>query len=70
MLLSGNNSFSGGVTLSTGTLDINNAGALGTGTFTIDAGTTIDNTSGAAITLSTNNAQIWNGSFTFTGTLP
>src|SRR5207237_6533307 len=28
----------------------------------------IDNTTGGAITLSTNNAQVWNGNFTFTGT--
>ena len=58
---------SGGVTLSAGQLNINNAAALGAGTFTINGGT-IDNTSGGAITLSTNNAQTWNGSFTFVGT--
>jgi fibronectin-binding autotransporter adhesin len=59
--------FSGGLTLGGGTLDINNAAALGTGTFTITTGT-IDNTSGANITTSTNNnAQTWNGDFTFTG---
>ena len=68
LTLSGANTFTGGVTLSGGTLDINNAAALGTGTFIIDAGTTIDNTSGAAITTSTNNNAIhWNGRFTFTG---
>ena len=68
VVLLGNNSFSGGLTLSAGTLDINNAGALGTGTFTISGVSTIDNTSGADITTSTNNnAQNWNANFTFTG---
>jgi len=61
------NTFSGGLTYSSGgTLRINNASALGTGTFTISSGS-IDNTSGAAITLSTNNAQNWNNNITFTG---
>jgi autotransporter-associated beta strand protein len=67
LTLSGSNSYSGGTTLNTGTLNINNATALGTATFTI-AGGTIDNTSGAAITLSSNNTQSWNSDFTFTGT--
>ena len=67
LTLSGANTFGNGMTLSAGQLNINNATALGTGTFTIAAGTTIDNTSGGAITLSSNNAQTWNGSFTFTG---
>src|SRR5262249_6750962 len=62
------NTYSGGTTLSGGSLNINNATALGTGAFTIAAGTTIDNTSAAAITLSSNNAQTWNGDFTFIGT--
>jgi fibronectin-binding autotransporter adhesin len=66
--LSGNNTYSGGTTLSAGTLNINNASALGTGTFTIGNVSTIDNTSGGALTLSTNNAQNWNANFTFTGT--
>jgi autotransporter-associated beta strand protein len=67
LALSGANTFDGGATLSAGTLDINNAAAIGTGTFTIGAGTTIDNTSGAAITNTNNNAQDWNGDFTFAG---
>lgn len=62
-----NNSFSGGVTLNSGTLNINNNGALGTGTFTI-AGGTIDNTSGQAITLTANPTQAWNTDVVFTGT--
>jgi autotransporter-associated beta strand protein/surface protein len=67
LTLSGANTYSGVTTLSAGTLNINNASAIGTGTFIISAGT-IDNTSGEAITLSTNNPQNWNGNFTFTGT--
>lgn len=79
--LSGNNTFSGGVILtndssgsanSTVTLRINSATALGTGTFTIgsalsDRNVAIDNTSGSAITLTNNNAQVWNGDFAWTG---
>ncbi len=69
LTLSAANTISGGFTLTAGQLNINNAAALGTGTFTIAAGTTIpDNTTGAAITDSNNNAQAWNGDFTFTGT--
>jgi autotransporter-associated beta strand protein len=62
------NTYSGGTTLKTGTLNINNASALGTaaGTFTIDGGT-IDNTSGAAIT-TVNYPLALNADFTFTGT--
>jgi autotransporter-associated beta strand protein len=68
--LGGANTYSGGTTLNAGTLNINNASALGTGTFTIAGGSNaiIDNTTGGAITLSANNAQVWNGNFTFTGT--
>ena len=67
------NSYSGGTFLSSGQLNINASGtsptnsAIGTGTLTIGAGTTIDNTSGFAVTLATNNAQIWSGSFIFGG---
>jgi fibronectin-binding autotransporter adhesin len=69
LTLAGANAYTGGTTLSAGTLNINNATALGTGTFTISGGT-IDNTSGGSITESNNNAQAWNGNFTFTGTQP
>src|SRR5205809_832079 len=66
--LAGANTYNGGTTLASGTtLRINNATALGTGTFTINGGT-IDNTTAGTITLSNNNAQTWNGDFTFTGT--
>ena len=66
LTLNGNNSYTGATTLNSGTLNINTATAIGSGTFTI-AGGTIDNTSGSAITLSTNNAQAWTGDFIFTG---
>jgi autotransporter-associated beta strand protein len=68
LTLSGANTFTGGVTLNAGTLNINNATALGdgAGTFSINGGT-IDNTSGGAITLSNNNPQAWDADFAFTG---
>ncbi len=70
--LSGANTHSGGTTLSAGTLALNNAGtasasAIGTGTLTITGGT-LDNTSGAALTLATNNPVSLNGSLAFGGT--
>src|SRR5262249_45659343 len=40
--LSGNNTFDGGTTISAGTLKTNNAGALGTGSVTVPAGTLLD----------------------------
>ena len=65
-----NVNFGGAATeLASGQLNINSSAALGTGTFAISSGGTakIDNTSGSAITLSNNNAQTWNGGFTFIG---
>ena len=67
LTLSGANTYGGTTTLSSGTLNINNATALGTGGFTINGGT-IDNTSGSDLTLTTNNAITFGGSFTFGGT--
>ena len=67
LTLSGANTFAGGVALSAGTLNLNSATAPGNGTITITGGT-LDNTSGASVTLSNNNTQSWNGDFTFTGT--
>ncbi len=64
---SGNNTYSGGTTLTSGVLNINSPTAIGTGTLTLP-GNTIDNTSAGPVTLSTNNAQAWNGNFAFTGT--
>jgi autotransporter-associated beta strand protein len=66
LTLAGNNAFSGGATLSSGQLNINNATALGSGTFTINGGT-IDNTSSGPISLTSNNAQTWGSDFTFVG---
>ncbi len=42
LTLSGANSFSGGLNLNSGTLVVNNASALGTGTLTIAAGSTLN----------------------------
>ena len=67
LTLSGANTYSGGTTLSSGTLNINNASALGTGAFTIGGGT-IDNTTNAALTLTTSDAINIGTSFTFGGT--
>ncbi len=57
----------GGVTLGGGTLILGNAGALGLGTFSISAGTTLDS-SVADLVLTTNSPVAINGNFTFTGT--
>jgi fibronectin-binding autotransporter adhesin len=79
--LSGNNTFSGGVNLtndgngavnSTVTLNINSATALGTGTLIIgsslaDRNVAINSTAGSPVTLTTNNAQVWNGDFRWSG---
>jgi fibronectin-binding autotransporter adhesin len=69
LTLSGANSYTGGTTLNAGTLNIDNAAALGAASspFTIGGGTIIDNTSAAAITTSNYPLTI-NGDFTFTGT--
>ncbi|MEK0450177.1 MAG: hypothetical protein RL088_2445 [Verrucomicrobiota bacterium] len=64
-VVSGTNTYSGGTTLVSGTLSLANGAALGTGTFTINGGT-ID--AASVVTVTTNNAQVWNGDFTFAGT--
>ncbi len=66
LTLSGANSGTGAITLAGGTLNLNSATALGGGLFTIGAGTTV-NAPASAITLTTNNAQVWSGDYTFTG---
>ncbi|MEY3894889.1 MAG: hypothetical protein RLZZ214_408, partial [Verrucomicrobiota bacterium] len=69
LTLSGANTFTGGLTLSQGGLNINQSSALGAGTFTMASGVRIDNTSAADITTSANNnLQVWNGGFTWGGT--
>ncbi|MGN6369692.1 MAG: PKD domain-containing protein, partial [Phycisphaerae bacterium] len=65
MTLAGTNTYSTGTTLVSGQLNLNNAAALGTGTFTVNGGV-IDNTSGGTLTVT--NAQTWAASFTFLGT--
>jgi len=72
LTLAGSNSL-GGLTLSGATagsrLNINSTNALGTGTFTITSGdnATIDNTTGAALTLLATNPFAWVNNFTFAG---
>jgi len=71
LTLSGSNSTSsvtvGGLNAATvATLNINNAGAIGTGALTINAGSTIDNTSATPVTLGTNSVAF--SAFTFGGT--
>lgn len=68
LTLRGANTISGNVTVDTGaTLNINSANALGNSTLVLNAGSTIDNTSGGAITVANNNA--WTlSTFTFGGT--
>jgi autotransporter-associated beta strand protein len=67
--LSAQNGHTGGTTLTAGTLNINHAKALGAvgSTFTINDGTTIDNTSTAAIVNGVANPITINGNFAFTG---
>lgn len=64
LTLNAANTYSGGTNMNAGRLNINSASAIGTGTLTINGGT-INNSSAAAITLSTNNPVIWGGDFTF-----
>lgn len=68
LTLTATNTFTGGFTLNSGTVNINNSQALGdaAGTFSINGGT-IDNTSGAPITL-VSYPQNWLSNFSFTGT--
>ncbi|MES2440745.1 MAG: autotransporter-associated beta strand repeat-containing protein [Verrucomicrobiota bacterium] len=61
------NTYAGGTTLNLGTLNINNASAIGTGTFLMNGGS-IDNTSGSPVALTTNNSQTWNTNLEFGGT--
>ena len=61
------NYYTGGTVINGGTLNINNAHAIGDGTLSLASGAGIGTTVAAGITLSTNNAQIWSGSFSFSG---
>ena len=66
--LNSSNTYTGGTTLLGGTLNLGDPAGkpIGSGVLTI-AGGTINNTSGLSISL-TNGGEIWQGSFTFTGT--
>jgi autotransporter-associated beta strand protein len=64
-----NNSYLGGTSLGGGLLSLGNSGALGSGLLTISGGS-LDNSSGAAMTLAGNIAQNWNSSFGFRGSSP
>jgi autotransporter-associated beta strand protein len=74
LTLGTSNSFSGGVTWNAGNLNLNANNALGSGTFTINAGNVgaaaLDNTSGQAVSMSLNPPQTWNANITFTGSNP
>src|SRR5207247_4740769 len=72
-LAGGNGAFTGAFTHASGTLNINNAAALGTGSFSItgtgtsynsgtqfEPTTFIDNTTDAPLTIATNNPMSWN----------
>ena len=67
--LSGSNSHTGGTSIVSRGLNLNNAYALGSGTLRIGGNAIVlDNTSGAAITIATNNLNEWNSDFSFGGT--
>ncbi len=68
LTLSTANTYTGGTTLNQGNLNLGNASAISTGTLTLNGGT-LDNTSGADLTLASNNSQSWAGSFSYAGTL-
>jgi len=65
-ILSGANTFGGGVNLNGAVLDINSSTALGTGTLVVNGGT-FGNTSAGGVTLANNNPQNWNADFTVSG---
>ena len=76
LTLSGANTLAGGVNLNAGQLNIGSPAALGGGVpssgtaigkFTINEGTTIDNSYGASLTMTYKYGMAWNGSFTFVG---
>ena len=69
LTLSGSNSYTGGLVISAGQVNVNSTNAFGTGPLTFtNAPGTIDNTTGAALIDQANNAQTWGTNFTFIGT--
>ncbi len=71
LTLFGANSHAGGTTLSAGQLNLNHNTALGAGagTFTIGGGSVIDVTVSNSVTVTNNNPQVWNGDFTYAGSV-
>ena len=63
--MAGSNTYSGGTTLSAGTLDINGNNAVGSGTLIINGGT-LGNTSGQGVALG-NVPQVWSSNIAFGG---
>jgi autotransporter-associated beta strand protein len=63
--LNGDNSYQGGTTLNAGSLVLGSTTALGTGPLTIN-GCELDS-SVTDLVLTSDNAQVWNSDFTFTG---
>ena len=66
------NTYTGGTTVSAGQLNLNNGGnvsasAIGTGALTLNAGASLDNTSGTNVVLAAANPEFWNGSFSYLG---
>ncbi len=64
-----NNGYTGGTSLGGGLLNLGTSGALGSGTLAISGGS-LNNTSGAAMTLGGNIPQAWNSNFAFVGSNP
>lgn len=68
LTLAGENLHVGTTQLLSGGLNLNHESALGWSTFIIGGVSTIDNTSGSALTLNMYNILKWNADFTFKGT--
>ncbi len=66
VVLTGGGTYTGGLRLNAGTLRLNHATALGTGTLTINGGS-LDSAI-ANLVNAGNNAQVWNADLTFAGT--
>ncbi len=67
LTLSGSNTFTGGMTLASGQLNLNSVGALPATGLTISGNSSIDNTSGAAITLNSSPAITLGANVNFMG---
>jgi autotransporter-associated beta strand protein len=68
LTLSNMNTFSGGMDVEAGVLNINSDGAVGSGPLTLANNAAIDNTSGSAVTLNSGPGTINVKGFTFLGT--